>query len=327
MLLRIFKTNQAYNLILFPIIAIALWGGSLISPNNYSFLTDEKQLSIFKSFYSGFLGNSFVQVLLALGLLIIAAFLIQKINSSYAFIRIRTLLPSTIFILFASSFSNLQTLHPVYFGLIFLLFSIDKMFGIYEKKVFFNLSFESGLFIGLGSLFYFNLISLFPAIILGFITINQSFSWRNLVLLFLGLLLPWIFCFSYFFYFDTLESLYQFFKYTFSLKNDFTFGILSTQLFIGFLALLILISSLWLLRQYDTKKISSRKYFVALFYIFIFLIVSFSLAPFSSQEVFILLAVPSSYLISNFLVFLKSKLWGEIIFSLFVAFVIYMQFL
>lgn len=326
MLLRILKTNQAYNLILFPVIGILLWSASLISPQDYPFFEGEDQMVLFSPLFNLVHSTPFIQVCLALAVIIFIGFFIQRFNSQFGFIRKRTLLPSSYFIIFIGGITGLHALHPVYFSAIFLMLALHRSFSTFEKKNIHSNSFDSSLFIGLGSLFYLNTIFFYPAIILVLISINREFSWRGLALSFFGVILPWIFVFSLSYFFNTSDKLMGILSSNIISGNNHIKGNITLQIFLGYQALLVLIASLNIIKFYDTKKISSRKYFVSFFWIFVFSLLSILIVPTSSSEVLVLMALPITFLVSNYLVYLKSRLWGEVLFAIFIGLAVYMQF-
>ena len=326
MFLRILKTNQAYNLILIPIIGVLLWAVSIISPELYNYFSGETQLPFFNAVFNLTRNSPIIQTLLSLILLMFSAFIIQRLNLKFAIIRKRTLLPSAYFIILVSAIKNLHVLHPVYFALFFLLLAFYRMFQAYEEKNIYSISFDIGFLFGIASLFYFNILFAFPAMMISFINIKKEFSFRYLILNILGLLLPWIFSFSYYFFFDRINEFIQIISQNIFTENTILKKDIPMQLLIGYQVFLIIISSLNLLKFFDTKKVSTRRFFVSFFWLFIFLFLCILILPSVSIEIFILMSVPVTFLVSNFLVYLKNRFWGEIIFAIFIGLSVYMQF-
>lgn len=326
MLLKILKSNKAYNLILFPFLGILLWASDLISPGTYNFSPGEDQTVLFEPVLNLTRENPLIQVLIALVLVIILGFLLQKINSQYSFYNVRTILPSYLLILLAGGVSSLHNLHPVYFAAAFFALAIDRSFGAFEKKTISSNSFDTGFILGIGSLFYANLILLFPAFIIGLRIINPEYNWRNLSLSLLGLLLPWIFAFSYFFVNDNTSQLFHILLLNVGTKNNLLDENLSLQIYSGFWMFILFVSSLVMLRNFDREKISTRRYFGVFIILWLSLAGIFYFVPFASIEVLVLLAVPSSFIIANLLLSIKSKFWGNFILIIIAAMVIYMQF-
>jgi hypothetical protein len=115
-------------------------------------------------------------------------------------------------------------------------------------------------------------------------------------------------------------------KANISLHQPFLRGNLPIQIYLGFLGFLTLLASFLILSQYDGKKISSRKYFKAFFWIFLISGVLIVANPAVSQDIIILLAIPLTYLISNYLIYMKRQVWGELFIYILAAGVIYLQF-
>jgi len=110
------------------------------------------------------------------------------------------------------------------------------------------------------------------------------------------------------------------------MHQDFLSNNLPMQIYVGFLALLTFLGSFFLIAQYDGKKISSRRYFKAFFWIFLISVILILANPAVSEEIIIILAIPLTYLISNYLIFIKKPIWGEVFLYLLVAGVIALQF-
>ena len=326
MLLKILKTNQAYNLILFPVIGILLWSVSLISPLSYPFFEGESQMVLFAPLFNLLKAKPFIQVFVTLGMVILLGFYIQRFNSKFGFIRKRTLLPSSYFVVFVGGLVSCHTLHPVMFSAVFLMLALNRGFDAFEKKNIHSNAFDTFLLLSIGSLFYLNSLFLFPALILALVTINREYSWREFALSLVGLLLPWLFVFSLSYFMGSFDRLMFVLSENILSKNNHIKGDIPLQVFLAYQALLVIIASLNLLSFYDTKKISSRKYFASFFWLFLFASLILILVPAASSEILVLIAIPTTFLISNYLVYLKSRLWGEIIFAIFVGLTVYIQF-
>lgn len=326
MVLRFLKSTRIVNHFLFPFIAMGLWSVHLLSPAEYPFFEGESRFLLFGQLYLLAGHSAMVQTALALVLLIFLGYLVQRLNVEYAFIRIRTLLPAPVFILLASGLTGMHTLHPVYPALLFLLLAVYRLFAAFDIRQPYPVAFDSGLLLGLGSLFYLNLITLLPATLIGLAILSRDTNWRELVIHVIGALLPWVFAFSYYFFFDKLDLLLQMLESCFLTRNNIILTDIPLLVYLGFVALLTLAGSFLIIRQYDEKKVSSRKYFVVLFLLFACSLLSLVLVPAVSREMLLVSAVPVTFLLCNYLVFLKSRFWSEFIFLLLAGLVIYMQF-
>jgi len=263
----------------------------------------------------------------ALVFIILLAFLILKLNVQYTFIRVRTVLPSVLFILITSGLHELHAMHPVYPAALFLILTVDRIFNAYDKEVIHSNAFEAGIFLAIGSLFYLNLVFFFPFLWIGFIIIKPKVNWREFVLTTLGFIFPWLVALAYYAASNQTDELMITLKANISLHQSFLKGNLPIQIYLGFLGFLTMLASFLILSQYDGKKISSRKYFKAFFWIFLISVILIVANPAASQDIVILLGIPLTYLISNYLIYMKRPVWGEIYLYILAAGVIYLQFI
>lgn len=325
MILRILKSNQSVNFILIPVIGLLFWGENLLHPQLYSFFLGENENLLYLPIDNLLKNSAFVQSVTTLILVIILALIVQQINSRYALIRIRTMLPAPLFVVIIGGFTKMHTLHPVYFAALFLLLAIYRLFAMFDKSKPYSVAFDSGFLLGVGSLFYFNLFMLIPAFLFGIAILIRDYRWREFVVMMIGFLLPLFFALSYATATGQFMELLKTFERSLITANNHFKSNAPLHVFLGFLILLTVIGSIKIIQQYDSKKVSSRKYFTVFFLIFFFSIFSFVFIPATSQEILVILAIPVSYLVSNLLVFMKNKLLGELIITLLLGIVIYAQ--
>ena len=327
MLLKTLKSNQTFHFLLIPFIAAALWVKSFMNPIPFPFYSGEDMMLLYQPI-NALVGKSTVASnIFALVFIILLAFLILKLNVQYTFIRVRTVLPSVLFILITSGLHELHAMHPVYPAALFLILTVDRIFNAYDKEVIHSNAFEAGIFLAIGSLFYLNLVFFFPFLWIGFIIIKPKVNWREFVLTTLGFIFPWLVALAYYAASNQTDELMITLKANISLHQSFLKGNLPIQIYLGFLGFLTMLASFLILSQYDGKKISSRKYFKAFFWIFLISVILIVANPAASQDIVILLGIPLTYLISNYLIYMKRPVWGEIYLYILVAGVIYLQFI
>jgi len=325
MILRTLKSNHSVNYLLFPLLGIIFWLQALINPQIYSFFNGESENILYQPVASLLQQNALAQSIVSLILVLILAFIAQLVNNRYNFIRIRTMLPAPLLIIILGGFTKIHTLHPVYFTSIFVMLAIYRLFNAFDKPKPYSTAFDTGFLLGLGSLFYFNIIILLPAFLIGIGILSSNYRWRQFVIVFLGFLLPLVFAFSYAFLTDSFLELLKTFERSIIMPNNHFKSNITLHIFLGFLIVLTVIGSINIIQQYDSKKVSTRKYFMVFFFIFIFSLFSFTFVPATSQEMLVISAIPLTFLISNYFVFLKSRFWGELLFSLLLILVITLQ--
>jgi hypothetical protein len=326
MLLKTLKSNQTFHFLLIPFIAAALWFKSFMNPIPFPFYSGEDMMLLYQPINALVGKSTATSNIIALLFIILLAFLILKINVQYSFIRVRTVLPSVLFILITSGLHELHAMHPVYPAALFLILTVDRIFNAYDKEVIHSNAFEAGIFLAIGSLFYLNLFFFFPFLWIGFIIIKPKVNWREYILSTLGFSFPWLVALAYYAGTGQTDELFVTLKDNISLHQPFLRGNLPIQIYLGFLGFLTVLASFLILSQYDGKKISSRKYFKAFFWIFLISGVLIVANPAVSQDIIILLAIPLTYLISNYLIYMKRQVWGELFIYILAAGVIYLQF-
>ncbi len=328
MLLRVLKSNHAFHFLLIPVMAALLWLPSLITPEPYPFFEGEASMPLYRPIAWLMEQSPEANRILPLVLLVTLAFLAIRLNIQYAFIRVRTFLPANLLIILSSALLPVHAMHPVYLAVFFLLFAIDRLFDSYEKEKIHANAFDAGILISLGSLFYFNLIFLFPVVWIGLRIIHKQISWRDIVLPLLALAIPWLFTFSGYWIANELSDLIVVIEQSIFSPKSFVLGMenIAVLAFLGLIALITFLASLFFLARFDEKKISSRKYFQVFFFIFLFPLILLLVVPAVSYEIFLILSLPLSFLLSNYFVFMKSRFWGNLIVYLLLAGAVYLQF-
>lgn len=326
MLLKTFKSNRAVNYLLFPIAGMLLWGKSLISPNMYPFFQDESANLLYTPvhFFTGHF--PWMQGWLALVVLLTMAFLLMYINNRYSILTQRTMLPFLLLILLVSGVPEMQVMHPVYPGALFLLAALFRLFSAFDRTRSYSAAFDAGFFLGAGALFYFNLFALLPAFIMGIGILAREPRWREFLLVVSGFMLPFVFALSYAYLSDQFLDYMKVLERGVVTPNNHFRDHVFLQLFTGFLTLLTLLGSVKILQQYDTLKVSTRRYFIVFFLLFISSLAGIILIPAVSIEMIVIAAIPVTFLMANFFTTLKKRFWGEFWFLFLVFLVIFMQF-
>jgi len=325
MILRLLKSSSPFIYILFLLIGILFWAVSLINPLPYSFFDSENANVFYYPIFKITDNLTLLQVVLSIIIVLFLAFLVQQINSRYAIIRARTKLSVAVYIIFIGGFTTMHTLHPVYFGAIFLLFGINSLFSIFNNPKPQTDIFNAGLFISIGTFFYFNLIVILPAFLIAISILRRERKWREFLILMIGFVIPSLFALSYAFVTDQLNDVFITFQKNIItpvnyLKNNFPL--------LGYLILLVLltlIGSVKIMQQYNSMKVSTRKYYLVLFVIFVFSMVSFVFVPAVSLEMLVISVLPVTFLVSNLFTSIESGFWRELLFTLLVVSSIFMQ--
>jgi hypothetical protein len=326
MILRTLKSSGPLNYILFLIIGILFWFNALRFPYSYSYFDGENKSIFFTLFDKITDGHPFLQVLLSLVLVLLIAFLIQQINSRFALIKARTQLPIAVYIIIIGGFTSMHTMHPVYFAAIFTLIGIHSLFSIFNNPNPQLDIFNAGLFLAVGTLFYFNLIVILPAFLIAISSLRRERNWHEFLILIVGFLIPVLFALTFVFFTDQLnDAILNILKNIITPVNHFKTNY-PLQGFLALLVFLTLVGSVKMMQQYDSRKVSTRKYYLVFFIIFIFSMISFVFIPATSQEMLVIAVIPVTILITNLFTSIESVFWRELLFILLLGTAIFMQF-
>jgi hypothetical protein len=325
MLLKLFKgTGLAVTLLIF-VTAAGLWIGPVLHPELPLYYTGVNTMPLFKILMD-FIGNSAIAgVLFSFGLIILMAVLLVIFNTTGFFITERTFLPAAIYVMLSALFPDCQTLNPALIASVFLLIALMRIMDAYRKNGTAYNFFDAALFISIGSLFYVNLIWMGLLVFLG-IALLRTTNLKEVVITIIGLVTPYLLLYGIYYVIGKELKLLN------SLLISNLFGESGTFYLSRFIVvtlivtgLNVLISLFHLFSVFNGKKIKSRKTFSLLIWIFILAAVSYIVLPSVSDEIIYIIAIPVSYLISHYCIFMKRKVIPEIFFTAILALIIMVQ--
>ncbi len=326
MLLRIFKGTGPGVVLLLFVTLVAVWINALLHPPVTPDVIYESQPMPLYSLLKLLVNNhqSF-GVILSFLMVSVISILLVNFNTSIFFINERTFLPALFYIMFGGLFPELQLLNPVLPATIFLILAVIRIMDGYHITGTAYSYFDAGILISTGSLFYANLIWFALLLIIAIILLRTG-NLKELVISIAGLLTPFLITFGvYYVAGKDMGSLMRLFGANlFSNSEGFKFSRLNTGALV-FYCVLILISVVQLFKHVNTKKIKSRKTFSLLIWIFLISALTYLLVPSVSVEMIWLTAIPVSYFIANYFVFVKKRLVPEILFFLVFVFTVLIQ--
>jgi len=235
-----------------------------------------------------------------------------RINARYRLIEQSTYLPAAIYAILTASFPGMLRLHPLLFSNTLFLLCIFIYFNLIKERKNLNPFYESGLVIGLSSLFYFNSIFLFPLLLMA-LSSFRSFYWREWMMAILGVLTIAFLAFTYYFFFDRIPELVSTIQQNAFVHNKFQGIKLFNLIFWGFIVFLFLLAMFTTFTSI-AKKISTRKYYGNFIALIFLLTILYFIIPGISVEIFFLAAIPLSYYLSNYLMNMASIPLAEIVF-------------
>jgi hypothetical protein len=316
MFYKLFKSYNPVLVLLFPIMVVLMWLNTFINlPEQHLFSFDTFQAPVYQVISSWFQGSVVFSSLLAMALILIQAFMVVRLNSKYILIQERTYLPAFFYILLSTAFIELQRLNPAVITGVLLLIVIEKMFDSYKDvKLSYNY-FESSLLISAGSLIYPGFLFFIMIVWVGLLVLRH-FNWREWVFTFIGLVIPYLFYFCYYYIFR-LETAYPFERLlvNFCFKADiFRYVGLPYYLLYSLLGFFIIISTYRLVITFYVQKVQNRNFFLILVWLQVISLVLLFFVPAVSAEALFFIAIPSSLILGYYFQNLKARWLGEVVF-------------
>lgn len=299
MLLKLFSDNKALTALIILILSGILWLPTFFTAVIIPVDQVEPML-LYKLIFNVFSFHIVLSKLLSWFFLLFQAYLLVMISGKYMLIQSRSFLPALFFLLIVSFYPDLKQFSAASIGGLFMIISINYFLDIPDKESFSYRFFESGLFLGIGSLFYAKLIFFLPVLWIAAI-ILRKFDWRELVMAVFGTALPYLFIVAI----DFLRDEYPF-EIFLSLKENMSIAEIPLQanfnfwLIAGTLLLMTLLSSIYMLKIFQFRKIFIRNYYLILFWLFIISLIVFALFSSGDMGIVYIISIPLSFIFSNY---------------------------
>jgi hypothetical protein len=326
MLLRIFKGIGPGVIFLIIIILIGIWISAILNQRLHPrFIYETDPMPLYGLIKIMIHNSHNLGVILSFLMVSLMAFLMVNFNTTVFFINERTFLPALFYVLFGGFFPDQQLLNPVIPASIFLMFAVIRIMDGYHKTGTAYNYFDAGLLISTGSLFYANLIWFGLLVIIG-IALLRTGNLKEIVISIFGLLTPYLITFGLYYVIgkDVWALLKLLGNNLFTRATYYPFPGLTIVAMI-FIGLLIFVSIIQLIKHMNTKKIKSRKTFSLLIWTLLISIIVYVVLPSASVEIVWLIGIPVSYFLTHYFVIVKKKLVPEILFSLLLVFILFIQ--
>jgi len=321
-LLRLLKNNRIGGAIFISLLLLGQWMQSIISPPA---VTEWNTMPFYHLIFEPLQNLPHLSVIVALLIFSAMAILLIRLNVKYFLIADRSFMPASMFILIAGSFPELHQLSPVLIASLFVLITIIILFNAQEDKPDSFRIFNASLVLGLGSMFYLNLIWFIPIIWIT-ILIIRPMRWRELVYPLVVFGMIGLFMLTYYWVIlDDTARLGELLLDNLSIPSAYTVYKNSWLIFTGYLLLLIIIASVYALQSAYARKNIIRKLYKVFLAIFIFTILFDLIITKFRIESFYILALPTAYLLSNFFHRKKSHWMHELLMWVWVGIIVYIH--
>ena len=326
MLLRQFKRTGPLTIFLIVVILVSLWTGAFIRQRGQFSLYFDLDPMPFYGLLSELTGThpipGIISSLIIVGLM---AFLMVNLNTVLFFINERSFIPALFYILLSGLLPQYQLLNPAIIAAVFLMLAIRRIMESYRIQGTAYNFFDAGILIATGSLFYANLIW-FGLILIAGIALLRPWNLKEVVLSVLGLLTPYLLTLGFYYVAGAdIAGFLRLMNYNlFGMQAQFAF---SPLIIVGLIltGLLTAAGIAHLFAMINSKKIQSRKTFTLLLWVFIISMVIYLIIPAVSVEIIWITAIPVSYFLSHYFLFLRRKLLAEILFTLFLVLILAIQ--
>lgn len=326
MLLKFFKSDRPLVLITIPVLIFLLWMPEFMQNQVALFHFDNYSSPLYFYFQSIHIKYPLISKISGLALVLLLAFMLARLNSKYFFISIRTQMPALVYLMLVSSIPSLSRLSPMILSSVFFIFALDKLMGSFKQEGIAYKYFDAALIISISAMIYFPFIFIILILWIALI-ILRTFNWREWMFTFIGVLLPFLFLFTYYYWTDEgfISGVTKLFSILEVRKYEINFSA-GYKLFTGFILLLILLASFNILKSYDTRKIQIRKYYLLFLFVFIISVLLYIITPVIGVEIIYIVAIPVSFLLSHYFVVIKTNFINNLIFGLFILAVIALRY-
>lgn len=324
MLLKTVRSNSPVVLILFLLISVFIWYPSFSTTDMVLFSFDEVKMPLYELTFGWLEDKQFLRVFIPFLLILIQAVFILKINREFIIIQKQNYLPVLIFILLTSGFIALQRINPVVFANLFVVLMLEQLFSSYRKRYALNRLFLAGMFVGIATLFYsFSVVYLLIIWISLFLL--RTIDLREWFVPVLGLIFPFLFLFAtYYIHGDlTITGLIDTMKMNLFNQVNVTHYHISYILFYSVVFLFILFGSFSVISRFPGRKIYVRKFFEILWWMFVAPVLMLILMNQVYAEILYFIAVPTTFLISDYVNSIKNRAMGNLMFLLLFASLVY----
>lgn len=325
MLLNIAKSKQPIMVFIIPIIMILLWVKAFNS-NNFIQFGGDLQMPFYALLYKALQYKPILTTFFTLLLVMLIAFMINRLNIKFIFIPERSYLSSLAYIILTAGFVPVMQMNATLPAALLILIAIERLLDSYKNEGLGYNAFDASFLIGLASFFYFQSVVLLIFIWVGLI-LMRPFYWREWLYSVIGLALPWVIAYGILYITGNSPNILflPFKKAITPLTNTNAYNLMH-YIWLGTIGVIAIISSIHLVSVFPNKKILARKSFNLLFILFTILITIFVLIPSVGTEIIFIIAIPLSLLLAHFFIMAKHNRWVEILFWAFVLSTIFAQY-
>lgn len=149
-----------------------------------------------------------VSHIVAMALLLAQGYLVNLISINYRLGNEVNLFPGLFYVWVCCAVPDFLYLSPVLIGNTFFLIALYEIFDTYKNPACANKIFNAGLWLGVASLFYYPFV-FFLIVLLAALSILRAFNLQELLMIMVGMFLPYFFTGLYYFWFDSFDYFWE----------------------------------------------------------------------------------------------------------------------
>lgn len=322
-ILNAFKSKHPFLLAFLPFILLAFWYKWLQNPiiniDETSLMPLSLYLVVWLKDYPFCLG------LLSIATSLSIAYFIYYLNDRYNVLKMGSSLPSFLYIVFVGCFPNTIAFNPAVFSALFVLIAFSRILYAYNSHNSISCFFDAGFFIGLASAFYFQSIFFVVFLLIAMASIGR-FNLRELLAVMVGVLLPFVFMWTYYAYAENLPHFYDIIEKANVLIRIYEIPSVYELILLAYIGFLFIVSASSMFLRNPLTEVFDLKFFTVLFWVLLVCVFFPILFYPLGVEIISIAAIPLSFFIARFFIVQKHKFYGDILFILLLVFVVLLQF-
>lgn len=326
MMLKFFKQSLPQVIVVIILLAIIMWGQSIINNLSYPFYFDSIQMPFYEKLVTWLSNNLLLGKIVTLVAMLSVGFYLLHVNTKHIVIKQRTYLPAFFYFILTSSLIPLQQINPAVFASILMVFSLDHILSIYHKETVLDNLFRAGFYIAIASLFYAPAIFYFIAVIFSIASI-RTFNLREWFAALFGLITPWFFYFLYQYIVNNdLSATYRILSQNLFTEVNYDHNSFLVYAFLAYCLIVFIISGFFLIKSLATQKINVRKYHGVFFWFNLVTITIIIFVPSVSIEIAYIGIIPITFHFAHYFTNSTRRFWPNFLFITLLCFLVLMQF-
>lgn len=307
-MLKFFSTGLPSRNIAIFLLLVFFWIPAFLDPQSYHKESETLLASVFRLADL----NIYFSLSIAFVIIVFSALMLNQLAIEFDFSSRYSNLGLFYFVIFTSALPAFFTFNPIIIANILALFLLRSLYKLPSSDLSIPISFNSGLLVGLTSLFFppmvLLLLFLWTAIF-----IHHFSTWRNIIASVLGAIIPFLFLFTWYFWNGSVVENTKLLLENFLFKPQFSFQKFSFKILVFTvvmsLTMYAVISTLTHLRE---KNINLRR---NLMITITYLLFSTALSACYARipEAMLLVASPSALLLSNFTLQKNNLKWLNLV--------------